>query len=348
MSTGVRNLSEEDEIEAEPVYEEEESSYFPLQYNDLDMIAPDCKKSSQHHEFIPVNDFSINHLPKSLQDMFFSGWLQNCVPFIVRVTGKRKATGRAMLIAQEINDVKPCPHLQCEFRKKLGKNHNIYGGLGIITNRHVVENDDEAKETTVEFFYHSDDDRDTTVIKERGYSLRIPNKKLDYSVFSCYTHIRCLPHLIRNLDRVRNYIWKCIPRQVQDYSTKYAIIISHPHGTLKKISIGDVVDRRIKDVEETEKENVSMLLKLYNICEEKYKAEEQRKALQRFEMYMCNLPNVNLPYTQTLYTTATCQGSSGAPVYMGILVKDEFGQLINQAHTHRGVDKFTGYNNCYT
>ncbi|XP_005108500.1 uncharacterized protein LOC101859668 [Aplysia californica] len=307
---------------------------------DLDLVAPLCEKSHQHDEFIPVNDFFYSYLPEALRHPSFYVWLWNCIPLVVRILGQRRATGRVFLISEELLKEEICSDVTCPYREQLGPRHEMYGGIGIITNKHVVQNDEDAKKTTVEFFYNNDDDRRWTVHKEKGFQLHTTNHKMDYTMFTCYTHKKDLLTMIATFDKIRNYAWTKVPPQIRLVSKNYAIIISHPHGTSKKVSIGTVVDRQNRVKSEEEMENVRILRNIYNICDE-------NNALARFGGYMRQLPDLDLSFTITRYTTATCKGSSGAPVFMGNVVMEN-GVEINQAHTHRGVDKNVGYNNCFT
>lgn len=344
------DITDEDEIEAQPVPDDDDLPC--LRNDDLDLASPMCKKASKHKEFIPVNQFSMEHLPFGLRDPLFYAWVQSCVPVVVRVVGNGgKATGRTCLLPEDIHKEKLCEDKVCSFRRKFGKRHFLYGGIGIITNKHAITDKRRKKievtNAAVEFFYHNHDNRQT-IIKEMGTKMRIaPSENMDYATFSCYTHFRNLPKAIEILDQVRDAFWNMIPEHVRDDSKKHAIIISHPHGTSKKISIGLVMDRVQCYGSDSDKDCAKILSDIFKECDS---GKDREKALKRFESYYNTLLKqlgMQLPYTKTLYTTATCQGSSGAPVYMGNVVKER-GLEVNQAHTHRGCDPVTGHNNCRT
>lgn len=303
--------------------------------NALDVASPMCDKNHQHDDFIQAETFSLEHLPAELSDPTTCVWLRNCSPLVVRLLRNGTATGRALLISDEVNSTVPCDQLHCNHPR----GHVLYGGIGIITNKHVVMNDDQAAVTKVEFFYN-DEDRRETVVQEYGHRLHFTNYKMDYSMFSCYVHDQELIKLVENLDLRRQYAWECIPPQVREASRRYAIVISHPHGVPKKISIGKVIDREMRCRNSEERTNFNLVRALYEIC-------LKVGALMRFAAYFAVFPNLPLPFTITWYNTATCKGSSGAPVYMGNTIVEN-GVEINQAHTHRGLDKLKGYNNCFT
>ncbi|GFO31474.1 hypothetical protein PoB_005797900 [Plakobranchus ocellatus] len=307
--------------------------------SDLDVASPLCEKNHQHDDFIPVDDFVTNKLPEEIRHPTVSVWLRNCCPLVVRLLRNNTATGRALIISSELGSTIPCDQVHCQYRNTHGRNHVLYGGIGIITNRHVVTNTNEASMTKVEFFYNDDDRRDS-VVRELGYHLHLTNRKMDYSMFSCYVHCEDLIKLVENMDMRRQFAWQHIPHHIRQASTAWAIVISHPHGVAKKISFGKVMDREMRCRSVQEKTNFNLVRSLYEIC-------AKTNALERFAAYFAIFPDLPLPYTITWYTTATCRGSSGAPVYMGNTVKEN-GIEINQAHTHRGLDRVKGYNNCFT
>ena len=149
--------------------------------------------------------------------------------------------------------------------------------------------------------------------------------------------------MIATFDKIRDYIWQHIPKQVRLNSKRYAIVISHPHGTCKKVSIGTVIERQTRYKSDADMANIRILRDIYNTCLE----TKLGSGTLRFAEYIRLLPDLDLSFTITWYTTATCKGSSGAPVFMGNVVK-EHGVEVNQAHTHRGVDDNLNLNNCFT
>ena len=302
---------------------------------DLDVAAPMCEKNHQHDDFIQADELSREYLPEELKDPTVCVWLRNCSPLVVRLLRNNTATGRALIISKEVGSTIPCDQIHCHIKG----HHDLHGGIGIITNKHVVMNTDQAATTKVEFFY-KDDDRRETVERELGHRLHFTNHKMDYTMFSCYVHSKDLVKLVENLDLRRQHAWERIPPQIRQASAAYAIVISHPHGVAKKISFGKVIDREMRCRTDEEKRNFALIRSLYQICAKAH-------ALERFAAYFAVFPDLPLPYTITWYNTATCKGSSGAPVYMGNTVIENQVE-INQAHTHRGFDKIKGYNNCFT
>lgn len=308
-----------------------------------DDLNPYCEKRHQHCEFIAINEFSLGHLPEDLRDPTVYVWLRNCAPLVVRlIKSGIKATGRACVMPSEIKNTMTCDDIHCPYRSLYGDVHDTYGGIGIITNKHVIRDNSDSARTRVDFCYN--EENDASLWSELGYVVHVTNKKMDYSVFSCYVHSKDIISFVYTLDNFRNYKWQRIPEKIRIHSKQYAIIISHPHGAPKKISIGKVVESEIKDKGTRESENVAFLNEIFNTLE-----KQGNSGLQRFQAYL-NTPlcqDIPISYKITWYSTATCMGSSGAPVYMGNTVI-EHGQEINQAHTHRGRDKSKNLNICFT
>ncbi|KAI8796929.1 hypothetical protein BgiMline_004564 [Biomphalaria glabrata] len=298
-----------------------------------------CDKYDRHNEYIAVNDFSLEHLPSPIKHIAVYIWLRNVAPFVVRLKRDGNATGRICILDQEKNKSKICDDVHCQFLEKLGRNHNVYGGLGIITNKHVIKSDCDAAMTRVDFFYN--DENSPPIYTELGNSLQLSDTRFDYSVFSCYVHDKLLLEMVKVLDSKRDYAWLRIPPRIRTLTQQYAIIISHPHGKAKKISIGMVKETEVKGKNELANISASALRVIYNLCE-----KQGSEGLKRFLAYY-NLQKQELPFRITWYTTATCKGSSGAPVYMGNIVTEN-GQEKNLAHTHRGVDKNKHLNVCFT
>ncbi|KAH9499566.1 hypothetical protein Btru_074149 [Bulinus truncatus] len=301
-----------------------------------------CEKFDKHGEYIPVNEFSLHHLPAEIRHKTVYIWLRSVAPLVVKLQKNGNATGRICWLAADENLSKTCEDVHCHYRRLLGRRHNVYGGLGVITNKHVIKSDNDAAVTRVEFFYN--DDSLPPLISELGCSLKLSDPKFDYSVFSCYVHERSLIDAMRVLDSKRDYSWLQIPQVFRTRLKKYAIIVSHPHGKAKKISIGHVRESEVKGKGHMENISANLLLKIYNTCE-----KQGNIGLKRFEAYYMFFQSQQqrLPYRITWYTTATCKGSSGAPVYMGNIELEE-GKERNRAHTHRGVDKLKNLNVCFT
>lgn len=298
-----------------------------------------CEKSDQHDQFIDAGELSLDDLPGNIKDPAFVAWVWNCTPLVVRLSNKRSGTGMVIPFASDLGQTTTCVNDQCPHRFLRGRRHSVHGGLAIITNRHVVKSNEEVKRTCIEFFYHDVDDRQL-VVREMGLELKFTNRAMDHTVFTCTAHTVDLIEMISMLSEIVNFSWRQIPRPIRKKSMQFAVVISHPHGTAKKISIGNKVKTKIRDDSGEAMQNVILLRSIFNLC-------ERNNGLLRFWEYYTIVKDIPLSYTVTYYTTATCRGSSGAPVYMGNVVYEN-GLESNPPHTHSGTDPVEGHNFCFT
>lgn len=306
--------------------------------SDLDVAAPMCEKSEQHSDFHEFGDFDMYALPERIRHPAVVAWLWNCSALVVRLNNSKNATGRVILLSRQRKSM-TCENENCPHRETQGPQHVIYHGLAIITNKHVVKSNDEAKRTRVEFFYNDPSSRQL-VTREMGIELNSTNRAMDHTVFTCTAHSLDLLIIVNKLLSIITYTWQKIPRTVRLNTKQFAIVISHPHGTAKKISIGKKIRTAVRNDSGDAVKNVILLRDIYNLC-------EKNKGLLRFEGYYNQVKDITLSYRVTYYTAATCRGSSGAPVYMGNVVTENHLES-NPPHTHRGVDPVEGYNVCFT
>ena len=202
----------------------------------------------------------------------------------------RCGTGFIYYVPDPVSD-KPCPSTECT--ECNGEKTRKYWRFMVRTAAHVVYNMEEAESTKVDLFYDDDSCRldgtmaTVTVLKVVEVA---PDK--DVCVMMCLTHDNTLGERIE----AANSLWLDRWNEPLDLSAldvlvppscdggrDLILIVSHPHGQPKKITVG-----RVRDGE----------------------------------------------YTLIEYNTATCRGSSGAPVLR--FVKDpngwRYGLLFTPVH----------------
>ncbi|CAL1529466.1 unnamed protein product [Lymnaea stagnalis] len=141
------------------------------------------------------------------------------------------------------------------------------------------------------------------------------------------------------LKKAQDYSWQQVPEKLRDLTKDYAITISHPHGAAKQVSIGRVLPRDLHESESVNKdevENARLLSKLFTSCN---KSPEGSKRLIGYLKFL----DLKTPIQITKYSAATCEGSSGAPVYVGDFEVMN-GQQVNIPRTHRGTREIE---NCF-
>ena len=266
-------------------------------------------KNPRHEQFMSVNDF-IDSLSCSdsqgdldLVREWFRGAADLTVKLFVCHTSQDRpdgdpfcqyrgssvphsGTGWIRRVDSEIN--KPCPCDKCN-----GQKVRKYWSFSVLTAKHVVYDTEEAKKTRLDLFY------DDETSHQDGKVVSVPALRVDWSyaeydqcVMECVTHDERIGEMVESLYRRWVSLDKAIifrstpfyfntsslsdrPREMSTRKRQsYTLIISHPHGQAKKITLGKW--REVKD-----------------------------RVLD--------------------YQTATCPGSSGAPVFDVYTESDDAG-----------------------
>ena len=199
---------------------------------------------------------------------------------------KRVDSGWILHVDSKIN--KPCPCDKCN-----GQEVRKYWRFEVQTAKHVVYDTEEAKKTRLELFY------DDETSHQEGKVVSVPALRVDWSraeydqcFMECVTHDEEIGEMLESLYRRWVSLTKAVrsrsrpfyfntsslsdrPREMSTRELQlYTLIISHPHGQAKKITLGKwrEVKGRVQD-----------------------------------------------------YQTATCPGSSGAPVFVLYTEVDDAG-----------------------
>lgn len=221
----------------------------------------------------------------------------------------RTASGTCILDNKHDFVLTPCKIPNCPRADDLGCNHFYYeGDLKIFTNRHVLFDDDEMNNTVVDFFYDSDD-RDG-VVRESATKLFYSKRPTDRTFFKVSIHDKDMLLRLGQLEINRTIAFQKIPPFVLRRMSAFAIVISHPHGMPKKISIGHVI--RVTE-ENLTPETISNAKKVGRLERAWFASRSQAD----YREYMAALGTLDMPLYKVWYNTPTCQGSSGAPVLFG-------------------------------
>ena len=142
------------------------------------------------------------------------------------------------------NELCPCDNCVEKIRR------NYVLRFKVQTAQHVVYNTEEAKSTKVDLFYDDDmcisDGRMQTV---QGVEVEKSKPDIDFSYMLCVTHDEALGERIKAAwrcwweSRGNPLDLDCLDRLSSCNIGRYpALIVSHPHGQPKKITIGAVKD----------------------------------------------------------------------------------------------------------
>ena len=215
-----------------------------------------CTKNPGHSQFIPAPEFCLDHLPKWCADPTVVECVRAISALTVRLRvnytswgrpdGYSFANHRGSNILHTgsgwVRDIKvgsgPCRCPECQqssFPKQ------VWYEVHLETACHVVYNTEEAQATKADFFYDDEGSR------EEGWTETIhavdnivQDADGDSCVLLCATHNQGLAEMLRMyLKKVVRYRFKkdddiCFPTPWR----YLCVIVSHPHGQAKKVTVG--------------------------------------------------------------------------------------------------------------
>ena len=223
-----------------------------------------CQKNPGHEEFISAQDFIDNYLPKLKADLQRER-LRARIDLTVRLRvnwtsldrpdedqlSKFRGKDRLRCGTGFLDDVngpvsnKPCLCDDCD--GKVTKKHWTFS---VNTAQHVVYNTEEAKNTRVDFFYDDEKSHQEGRMKT-AWALKVeqssPHK--DVSKLFCVTHDEALGERIKSVyscwddSKIHPLDLTCL-NIFPSYDGKHdpALMVSHPHGQPKKITVGKATD----------------------------------------------------------------------------------------------------------
>uniref|UniRef100_A0A2C9M5B0 Uncharacterized protein n=1 Tax=Biomphalaria glabrata TaxID=6526 RepID=A0A2C9M5B0_BIOGL len=223
-----------------------------------------CSKNPGHKEFIPVDEFSPSHLPEGSQYHSLYELTKSLAYLTVRVdvrlvsdnrpefwpdssvhypfhkkkgsTVLRTGSGRIRFVFKYTDrQDKTCPCIKCRLTDTPSK---TWWKVDILTATHVVFDQTEVKHTTCKLFY---DNEDSHVLSLAGLDVVRADIERDWCEMTCAT---CDESLVKELDKAIKAFYGLIKDVHDDFDRRggsaenLAIIVSHPHGCPKRISIG--------------------------------------------------------------------------------------------------------------
>ena len=226
-------------------------------------------KNPGHTKFIPVREFTDDHLPSPPSDIQRET-LKTLVDLTVRLRvhwtssdrpdeddlsehrgsgSLRTGTGFIWTVSGP-HTSKPCPCRVCD-----GKVWRKYWTFTVVTAQHVVYNTQEAQQTRVDLFYDEESSQQDGTMKTVWAAETVwAESPTDVSDVLCVTHdeflaerISSLHHSCRSLldsyeqslTRPKDHGAGHRFRKVFHQKTQgHVVIVSHPHGQPKKITVG--------------------------------------------------------------------------------------------------------------
>ncbi|XP_059149796.1 uncharacterized protein LOC131936747 [Physella acuta] len=238
---------------------------------DLHTHLAKCEKNPGHKKFVPVNQLSVEHFPSGYHDNDVYDLTKAMADLTVRIAVKltspdrpefvrgtkdpypcyntrgqnslRTGTGRVWKVTKYTEGDGPyitCPCPECDHSDTPSK---VWWEVHVWTARHVVFDDSEARQSSCRLWF--DDDK-SPVVKIYGWKVHVSNTEGDLCGLFCVTHD------VDVADKLEKMVWRFIGLRgkVQEkYESrrdvdKLTIIVSHPHGCSKQVSVGHWVDRQ--------------------------------------------------------------------------------------------------------
>ncbi|KAI8780339.1 hypothetical protein BgiBS90_019533, partial [Biomphalaria glabrata] len=245
---------------------------------DLHKYLAGCKKNPGHSQFIPVDTFTLKHLPKGYQDKNLYEYIKLTANLTVRVGVKmsspdrpkfwpkttrpypfsnmserknlRTGSGRVWIVNKFQDGVLQdggnghTAYTKCWCRKCEGSNSpsNVWWEFEVYTATHVVFDAIEADHTTLRLFYDKDD---TPVVSVDKVSVVDVNIEDDMCWLKCVTCDNTLGNKLMEMLKHFENIWRKVYYKYSDSRSphKLTFIVSHPHGCSKQVSVGQWKDR---------------------------------------------------------------------------------------------------------
>ena len=231
-----------------------------------------CTKNTGHPNFIPYPELCMGHLPKEWQTQDYYDRVKTLANFTARLRVRYTSTERPegypfhnvrgtwlqhtgtgwidpFLLRSDqrrfsvcqTHDGGTCPCPGCAKRgDQATGEHGVWYEVRVVTARHVVYDRAEAQETHLDFFYDSEKSEFNGEMQTIwGFDICNAHPESDYCVLRCATHnIDLLERLTQSatfIDTIPQSVVKpCGPGYV-------CVIVSHPHGRPKHVTVGDVL-----------------------------------------------------------------------------------------------------------
>ncbi|KAI8780344.1 hypothetical protein BgiBS90_019538 [Biomphalaria glabrata] len=245
---------------------------------DLHKYLVGCKKNPGHSQFIPVETFTLKHLPEGLQDNDLYECIKVTADLTVRVdvrmsspdrpkfwpkttqpypfynmserSNLRTGSGRMWFVNKfqdgvwQDGDYGRTDYTKCWCRKCEGSNSpsNVWWEFDVYTATHVVFDDIEANHTTLRLFYDRQDSQVDIVDKVSVVHVNIED---DWCWLNCVTCDTTLGNKLMEMwKHFENVSKKVLNKYFESSSPhKLTFIVSHPHGCSKQVSVGQWKDR---------------------------------------------------------------------------------------------------------
>ncbi|XP_055893622.1 uncharacterized protein LOC106079794 [Biomphalaria glabrata] len=237
-----------------------------------------CKKNPGHKQFIPIDTFTLKHLPKDFQHNDFYECIKVIADLTVRVSilinsqhrpkfwrkttqpypfynmshsrNMRTGSGRVWHVNKFQDGVKQdggyrreaCTKCWCRKCENSDSPSNVWWEFDVDTAAHLVFDDIEARYTTLRLFF----DRDTSpVVIVDKVSVKFVNIEDDFCWLKGVTCDKNVGNKLMDMWEHFENVWEkvCNKYSASGSQHKFTFIVSHPHGCSKQVSLGYWKDR---------------------------------------------------------------------------------------------------------
>ncbi|BFZ25943.1 hypothetical protein BsWGS_28982 [Bradybaena similaris] len=237
--------------------------------NDLRRHFDNCQRNPGHPNFFPVDKFSMLNLPPDYRKEEILEFIKSVSDLTVRVSVSYvseerpetvqgtdipypwysiRGSNRLRVGSGQISEVEFPDHDVCEGEKCKNfdtPNKGWFARIHIQTAAHVVYNDQEGKHTTCHLFFNSDETPDAckdvvTLATGCRTDADIENDMCELIYF---THDKTLASRLQTLiERRQDLVRRCYHFYREEKNSRLGpplnIVVSHPHGCAKQISLG--------------------------------------------------------------------------------------------------------------
>ncbi|CAL1533815.1 unnamed protein product [Lymnaea stagnalis] len=236
----------------------------------------ECAKNPGHPDFIPFQAFTVKHLPQQFQDNDIFELIKTIGDLTVRLSVTHVSVSRPEVFPETItpfpyNDKKGsnelrtatgwvdkvrkyseysekfCPCEQCLASENPSK---VWGELHVITAAHVVFDDNEAKHTSFRWGFN---EHESPVVTFKGGHVRDIDPLADRCTVVCVTcDLGLIDKAICTLAQ-RDSLHKKIQEKDRglDENDNLVVVVSHPHGFPKQVTVGFWTERNLGTNNET-------------------------------------------------------------------------------------------------
>ncbi|KAK0050051.1 hypothetical protein Bpfe_020602 [Biomphalaria pfeifferi] len=222
-----------------------------------------ARVNTHQQKFLPFIDFSLNYLPACYQHDEMRNLIKSLADLTVKIKVKdvheirekfwkdkthffdEEPRSKSIILGSgKVEDVTlkdgPCP---CRCQKCISVPKKKWGEIRILTSAQLLYDDKDAKQFVCTLFFDDETSHTITVIGEK---IVVKNIERDICIFTCVTCdldlIACLESMLDKFEECWENAFDKYIHSVKWEDEKLIVLVSHPLGYKKHISIGKKLD----------------------------------------------------------------------------------------------------------